>query len=102
MGGFSLRTRIDNFTAGKHPREKRLSTSIAFSHPAVGRADRLFEIIDPARCAIASAQAPGDLELASRTFGGGNERECFHLTNLPSANSRSELVTAGIKRFLPN
>jgi hypothetical protein len=39
---------------------------------------RLFEIIDPARWAIASAQAPGDLELEPKTFGGGNEREALH------------------------
>src|SRR5438874_1445795 len=30
MSGFSFRARIDNFTAGKHPREERFSTSIAF------------------------------------------------------------------------
>jgi len=60
------------------PREKRFTTSITLSHPAMGRTDRLFEIIDPARWAIASAQAPGDLELAPKTFGGGNEREALH------------------------
>src|SRR5206468_8938859 len=58
MGGFGFRARIDNFTGGKHAREKRFSTSIALPHPAMGRTDRLFEIIDPARWAIASAQAP--------------------------------------------
>jgi hypothetical protein len=47
---------------------ERVSTSIALSHPAVSRADRLFEIIDPARRVVTSAQAPGDLELAPRTL----------------------------------
>ena len=77
MGGVSLQTRIDNFTAGKHAREKRLSTSIALCHPAAGRADRLFEIIDLARWTIAGAQAPGDFKPAPKTFGGGYGRECF-------------------------
>ena len=78
MSGFGFRARIDNFTAGKHAREKRFTTSITLSHPAMGRMDRLFEIIDPARWAIASAQALGDLELAPKTFGGGNERKALH------------------------
>ena len=47
MGGFGFRARIDDLTAGKHAREKRFSTSIALSHPAMGRTDRLFEIINP-------------------------------------------------------
>ena len=77
LSSFGFRVRIDNFTAGKHAREKRFSTSIALPHPAMGRTDRLFEIIDPARWAIAGAQAPGNLELAPRTFGGANEGEAL-------------------------
>jgi hypothetical protein len=55
MSGLRFRARIDNFTAGKHAREKRFATRIALSRPAMGRTDRLFEIIDPARWAIAGA-----------------------------------------------
>jgi hypothetical protein len=55
MSSFRFRARIDNFTAGKHAREKRFGTSIALSHPAMGGTDRLFEIVDPARWAVAGA-----------------------------------------------
>src|SRR5438045_9368187 len=51
---------------------------MALSHPAMRRPDRLFEIINPAACAIARSQAPGDLELTPRTFGTGKRREAFH------------------------
>jgi hypothetical protein len=44
MSGFGLRAPIDNFTVGKHAREKGFSSRIALSHLAVGRTDRLFEI----------------------------------------------------------
>jgi len=71
---FSFRACKDDFTAGKHAREKRFRASIALSRPAMGRTDRFFEIIDPARWTIASAQAPGDLELAPRTVGDGKWR----------------------------
>jgi hypothetical protein len=43
MNGFGLRARIDNFTVGKHAREKGFSMRIALSHLAVGRTDCLFE-----------------------------------------------------------
>jgi hypothetical protein len=46
----------------------------------VGCVDRLLEIIDPARRAMAGTQPPSDLELAPRTFGGGN------VTSSSSAN----------------
>jgi len=88
VSGFGFRARIDNFTASKHAREKRFSTGIALSHPAVGRTDRLFEIIDPARWAIAGAQAPSNLELAPRTFRGGNDREALHWRTRPTSDSR--------------
>src|ERR1700751_309467 len=78
MSDFSFRACKDDFTAGKHAREKRFRASIALSRPAMRRTDRFFEIIDPARWTIASAQAPSDLELAPRTFGGGNEGEALH------------------------
>src|SRR6516164_2320766 len=77
-GDFSFRACKDDVTAGKHAREKRFRASIALSRPAMGRTDRFFEIIDPARWTIANTQAPGDLKLAPRTFGGGNEREALH------------------------
>jgi hypothetical protein len=35
---------------------------MALSHPAMCRTDRLFQIINPAACAIACPQAPGDLD----------------------------------------
>ena len=57
MSDFSFRACKDDFTAGKHAREKRFRASIALSRPAMGRTDRFFEIIDPARWTIASAQA---------------------------------------------
>ena len=44
---------------------------MALSHPAMCRTDRLFQIINPAACAIACPQAPGDLELTPRAFGTG-------------------------------
>jgi hypothetical protein len=78
MSGFGFGARIDDFTARKHPREKRWGASIALSHPAVAGTDRLFEIINPARRVVTSAQASGDLRLASRTFGGGDDREALH------------------------
>jgi hypothetical protein len=77
MSGFSFRAWKDNFTAGKHAREKRFRASIALCRPAMRRTDRFFEIIDPARWTIASAQAPGDLELAPRTFGVGTREKLF-------------------------
>src|SRR5438874_5710553 len=51
---------------------------MALPHPAMRCTDRLFEIINPAACAIARSQAPGDLELTPRTFGTGKRREALH------------------------
>ena len=66
MSGFSFRACKDNFTAGKHAREKRFRASIALSRPAMRRTDRFFEIIDPARWTTASAQAkPGVARMRS-------------------------------------
>jgi hypothetical protein len=45
---------------------------------------------------IASAQAPGDLELAPRAFGGRYGKECF----IDEPSKRQELLMAGIKCFL--
>jgi hypothetical protein len=50
------------------------------------RTDRLFEIIDPAACAIAGPQSPGDLELTPRTFGTGKRREVLHYFIYPSCS----------------
>src|SRR6266851_2026180 len=97
MSRFGFRARVDNFTAGKHAREKRFCTSIALSHPAMGRTDRLFEIIDPARRAIAGAQAPGNLELAPRTFGDGNEREALHWRNRPRGPELRTMVRSSAR-----
>jgi hypothetical protein len=52
MSGFSFRACKDDFTAGKHAREKRFRASIALSRPAMRRTDRFFEIRDPARWTI--------------------------------------------------
>src|SRR5205823_6414606 len=51
---------------------------MALPHPAMRCTDRLLEIINPAACAIARSQAPGDLELTPRTFGTGKRREALH------------------------
>src|ERR1700730_3104403 len=51
---------------------------MALSHPAMCCTDRLFQIINPAACAIACPQAPGDLELTPRAFGTGKRREARH------------------------
>src|SRR5205807_1229706 len=54
----------------------------------MGRADRLFEIIDPARWAIASAQAPGDLELAPKTLWRWERERNSSLANPTGVNPR--------------
>src|SRR6516162_1665089 len=58
---------------------------------------RLFNIIDPARWAIASAPAPRDLELAPRPFGGGNDREALRWL-IRRLIPRLGSITAGIIR----
>src|SRR5260370_7243645 len=78
MGGIAPRAGVDNFAAGEHARQKRFAAGMALSHPAMRRTYRLFEIINPAACAIAGPQAPGDLELAPRTFGTGKQSEALH------------------------
>src|SRR5258708_6696697 len=55
---------------------------MALSHPAMRGTYRLFHIIDPAACAIAGPQAPGDLELAPRAFGTGKRREALHYSSI--------------------
>jgi hypothetical protein len=96
MSGFSSRACKDDFTAGKHAREERFRASIALSRPATRRTDRFFEIIDPARWTISSAQAPGDLELAPRANLRWWERGASSLLASPAhVNSRSALITAG-------
>jgi hypothetical protein len=45
MSGFSFRACKDDFTAGKHARERRFRASIALSRPAMRRTARFFEII---------------------------------------------------------
>jgi hypothetical protein len=77
MSGFGFRARIHDFTRVNMP-ERKGSARASRSHLAMTRTDCLFEIIDPARWAITSAQAPGDLELAPRTFGGVDDREALH------------------------
>src|ERR1700704_5059597 len=51
---------------------------MSLPHPAMRRTDRLFQIINPAACAIARPQAPGDLELTPGTFGTGKRSEARH------------------------
>src|ERR1700716_1107899 len=57
---------------------------MALSHPAMRRTDRLFQIIDPAACAIARPQTPGDLELTPRTFGTRKWRKAPHRISIVS------------------
>ena len=95
MSGFSSRACKDDFTAGKHAREKRFRASIALSRPAMRRTDRFFEIIDPARWAIASAQAPGDLETRAEDLRRWERGRSSSLASPAHVNSRSALITAG-------